>query len=308
MDERHPPRLVESSSEASAEVRAVLRAAAAHRPMDASVARLAARLSPLLEGGPVSESSRGPEAPRTAGRTPSRRPPTLIGRLGGLPLPLRAAGITTLLGAAATLGWTTWRGAAGEPPAAADNASGRGPAEAGAEAEQGHEHVGRSDAATTSRTTGSVGEGEPDDQASTTTSSSLGNHRDPPSSAPAESSWIARRTTTAAHHRVAHQSLGDGTARVPLAARASTLPEEARLLTTARWELAENPGRCLAATEAHGQRFPSGALSEEREALAIEALARLGRRPEARARFASFVARFASSPYRPRLTAVLAHP
>jgi outer membrane protein assembly factor BamD (BamD/ComL family) len=54
-------------------------------------------------------------------------------------------------------------------------------------------------------------------------------------------------------------------------------------------------------TQEHARRFPSGTLVQEREVLAIEALARLGRLPEARRRLDAFRATFPRSPHVARL-------
>jgi len=51
----------------------------------------------------------------------------------------------------------------------------------------------------------------------------------------------------------------------------------------------------LAALDAHASRYPRGRLSEEREALAVDALARSGRVDEARARAARFKAAYPNS-------------
>jgi hypothetical protein len=48
--------------------------------------------------------------------------------------------------------------------------------------------------------------------------------------------------------------------------------------------LATDAARALAEAEAHGRAFPAGQLAAERELVAVEALVRLGRRDEARAR------------------------
>jgi hypothetical protein len=53
----------------------------------------------------------------------------------------------------------------------------------------------------------------------------------------------------------------------------------------------------LAAVDEAHARFPEGALVQEREALAIEALALAGRDEEASARAAAFLREYASSPY-----------
>ncbi len=67
------------------------------------------------------------------------------------------------------------------------------------------------------------------------------------------------------------------------------LAEERALLEVARTALARGqPDAAFASLEKHKQTFPSGRLVEEREVLAIEALAELGRGPEARERAARF--------------------
>lgn len=67
-------------------------------------------------------------------------------------------------------------------------------------------------------------------------------------------------------------------------------PSEVALLDQARGSLATNPARALALTEEHRRRFPKGALSQEREVIAIEALKKLGRGTEAKKRGDAFSA------------------
>jgi hypothetical protein len=83
-------------------------------------------------------------------------------------------------------------------------------------------------------------------------------------------------------------------------------PSEGALLLRARQELASDPASALALTEEAGRRFPDGALAPEREVLAIEALARLGRLPSARARLAAFRAAYPQSPHLARLASLVA--
>ncbi len=59
--------------------------------------------------------------------------------------------------------------------------------------------------------------------------------------------------------------------------------------------------RALDLAADHGRQCPTGAMSEEREAIAIEALTRLGRADDARGRLAAFVVRFPRSAYHGRL-------
>jgi outer membrane protein assembly factor BamD (BamD/ComL family) len=76
-------------------------------------------------------------------------------------------------------------------------------------------------------------------------------------------------------------------------------------LLRARQELSSDPSGALALTQEHARRFPSGTLSQEREVLAIEALARLGRTSEARRRLDAFRSRFPQSPHVARLATLV---
>jgi hypothetical protein len=80
---------------------------------------------------------------------------------------------------------------------------------------------------------------------------------------------------------------------------------EAHLLQRAQDALSGGPAQALALTEAHASRFPAGALGQEREVVAIQALVRLGRLEEARARGARFAAAFPGSAHRRRIDALL---
>jgi hypothetical protein len=84
----------------------------------------------------------------------------------------------------------------------------------------------------------------------------------------------------------------------------ATNGEEFRLLRAARQRMPADPAGALALTEEHAKRFANGMLGQEREALAIECLRRLGRTAEADARAQRFVLRFPGSPYRSRMEAV----
>jgi hypothetical protein len=63
---------------------------------------------------------------------------------------------------------------------------------------------------------------------------------------------------------------------------ASSLAEEHRLLRAARSALAGAPDRALALTREHERRFPRGVLAQEREVIAIQALAAMGEGEAAR--------------------------
>ena len=80
--------------------------------------------------------------------------------------------------------------------------------------------------------------------------------------------------------------------RVQTPARASS---EADLLERARAALARSPNESLALTREHLRRFPKGALAEEREVIAIEALQRLGDTSAAERRALEFERRYRGS-------------
>jgi hypothetical protein len=76
---------------------------------------------------------------------------------------------------------------------------------------------------------------------------------------------------------------------------------EAALLERAQAALRADPSGALALTEQHQRRYPKGALGQEREVIAIEALKRLGRAEAASARAAAFERYYRGSVHRPRL-------
>jgi outer membrane protein assembly factor BamD (BamD/ComL family) len=78
------------------------------------------------------------------------------------------------------------------------------------------------------------------------------------------------------------------------------------LLDPARAALAHGDGAtAMERLGLHEQRFPNGALSQEREAMAIKALVLTGDRDRARARAASFCARYPGSLLWPMIGATL---
>jgi hypothetical protein len=85
------------------------------------------------------------------------------------------------------------------------------------------------------------------------------------------------------------------------ASRPAAALEEAALLERAQAALARDPAAALALTREHQRRFARGALGQEREVIAIEALKRLGRHEAASSRAAAFERRYRSSVHRPRL-------
>lgn len=103
-------------------------------------------------------------------------------------------------------------------------------------------------------------------------------------------------------------------AEPPVAAEAATPPvrrqrskatapglSESELLRQAQALLSEDPSRSLALTREHGRRFQAGALAQEREVIAIEALKRLGRERAASERAAAFEQRYRGSVHQSRV-------
>ncbi|HZU81765.1 MAG TPA: hypothetical protein VE987_02560 [Polyangiaceae bacterium] len=90
-------------------------------------------------------------------------------------------------------------------------------------------------------------------------------------------------------------------------ARPSQLSAERILLDDARAALVQGePERSLDRLERHRREFPGGVLSEERDAMQIEALARAGRFEQARARADEFLRRAPSSLFRSTVDAAMA--
>lgn len=86
-----------------------------------------------------------------------------------------------------------------------------------------------------------------------------------------------------------------------------SLRDELNSLAEVRRELAGNPARSLQLAEASRAKYPAGALAEEREALALFALDRLGRRGEFRTRGARFLAKYPLGPFSAKVRGILEH-
>lgn len=76
-------------------------------------------------------------------------------------------------------------------------------------------------------------------------------------------------------------------------------------MITLREKAATHPAEALKLADAGQQRFAGGLFSIEREFLAIQSLARLGRAADARRRGEQFIAAHPSSPYADRVRAVI---
>jgi hypothetical protein len=80
---------------------------------------------------------------------------------------------------------------------------------------------------------------------------------------------------------------------------------EPELIERARKALGTEPRRALVLTREHQRRFPTGALSVERDVIALHALARTGQAAEARRRALAFEARHPKSIHLPQVRALL---
>jgi hypothetical protein len=85
--------------------------------------------------------------------------------------------------------------------------------------------------------------------------------------------------------------------------RRSSAELEVELLERARAALKNNPQYALSLTAEHKLRFPGGALAQEREVIAIEALKRLGREDQASLRSDEFSKNYPGSAHRRKLDA-----
>lgn len=83
--------------------------------------------------------------------------------------------------------------------------------------------------------------------------------------------------------------------------RGDDLSAEMRLVSEARRTMAEDPIAALALLDQHRERYPMGALREEREAHAILILRRLERTSDAERRYTDFLADFPGSTFLPTL-------
>lgn len=82
-------------------------------------------------------------------------------------------------------------------------------------------------------------------------------------------------------------------------------PNEYQLLRTARDALARDPARALALADQHARQFATGMLAQEREAIAVDALVRLGSVGPAKARAQRFLRNYPHSPYAKRIESAI---
>lgn len=131
----------------------------------------------------------------------------------------------------------------------------------------------------------------------------LGRPSDPPAASGGERprSSAAARTSGPADSLLSAASESAATPLSPASVTAPLAETEADYLRRAQGQMSAAPAQALALAEAHPLRYPDGRLGQEREMIAIGALAGLGRSAEARARAEVFLALFPSSAHRRRL-------
>jgi hypothetical protein len=78
-------------------------------------------------------------------------------------------------------------------------------------------------------------------------------------------------------------------------------PSEAALLNQAQAALKTDPKRALSLTRQHKQLYPSGALGQEREVIAIEALSRLNKKGVAEQRAKGFEKKYPDSAHQEKV-------
>jgi len=91
----------------------------------------------------------------------------------------------------------------------------------------------------------------------------------------------------------------------PGASKETPALSEPDLIGQAQTALAGNPVRALSLCEKHRKQFPHGVLVQEREVLAIEALAKLGRHAQAVDRGERFMKAFPSSAHRSKIVGII---
>lgn len=84
--------------------------------------------------------------------------------------------------------------------------------------------------------------------------------------------------------------------------QSNDLSEETRLLGRAQQALHSNPSEALRVCERHRKEFPRGVLSQERDAVVVEALVLSGRKAEAKRAAAAFAQTYPGSSHLRRIT------
>jgi hypothetical protein len=91
------------------------------------------------------------------------------------------------------------------------------------------------------------------------------------------------------------ESPPNSTLPLPPPGGVSQASSELDLVQQARQALQSDPAQALQLTSEHARLYPSGALAEEREVIAIEALSRLGQPSSAQSRAERFIVAYPCS-------------
>ena len=162
--------------------------------------------------------------------------------------------------------------------------------------------------------------GKPDTEAmapaiptATATSASTSEDEDRPAASPTAglptAATVDSRAAPATESRRAVDGWGVVGARAtatPADETTARLAREAALLERARASLANHPAEALAQADQHARQMPDGQLAIERELIAVDALMRLGRTDQARARARRAAERDPANMYRSRFEQLLA--
>ena len=127
----------------------------------------------------------------------------------------------------------------------------------------------------------------------------------PPPSAIASSSAWTPSPRPAQLRALPSSSSPPVVAAPPTVVEATPSESEGSMMARGQVALAQHaPAEALAITAAHAREYPHGNLVEDRERIAIEALVRLGRWEEARARRDQFLRTYPRTAYRERMDAL----
>jgi hypothetical protein len=272
------PRWLDPTSEASAELRALLDEASALPDDGERIGRLRSRLEPWLAAGATVVPLEA--ARRAAGQlAPSAAPAVGVGALGKLALVLVGAGAGFAVSAAVSM----------SQPSPVQRASEPAPISAPAP-------VPRSSAqpsATSQAQPSATSQAQP--SATSQAQPSATSEAQPSATSEAQPSVASRRLASAQSRSAPATSSASPTAAPTLSSEA--LAEQAMLLARARSRIESDPALALRLLGEHARRFPNSVLAEERSLFVIRALMRAGRPAEAQGELARLQQSAPASPH-----------
>jgi hypothetical protein len=296
--------------ELDAELRATLDAARTDRVEDDRVERLALRLGPLLGpgGGGGTGGSGG------SGGSGAAKLASTAATSGGVIAAAKGLALVVALGAAGTFVWieraapdaemttlpeevpTPATTSAQEPPREPMHVEIRPPEiEPVSDPPSTFRRRTEPRAATTTPTSPTT---EPPTTEPPTTA--------PPTTAPPTTEPPTTEPPTTEPPTTAPPTTEAPTTAPPTTEAPTTAPTELSLVRGAMSALAASPARALAQADEHARLYPHGALADDREVIAIDALVRLGRPQDAEARAGRFRTDHPGSPSIRRIDRILA--